>query len=455
MMKISINEIFNKYKILINKEISIYGWVKSNRNSKIGISFISINDGSCFKSIQVIANKDLYNYIDILKINTGYSINVIGKVIISKGEKQNIEIKSRIINILGNIYNSKEYPISSKFHSFEFLRKFPHLRPRTNIFSALSRVRNFIFNRINNFMYKNGFKWIPTPIITSIDTEGNSKLFKVSSLNIYGDEKIKYINDFFCKESFLTVSGQLNLEAYACSLSKVYSLGPVFRAENSNTTKHLSEFWMLELEAAFINLDELINLSINIIKNIYNNLIINLHEDIIFLHKKNNINSDKLFNIINSKYEIIEYKEIIKILNKNNFNIKFNENITSKYENFLLNFFKNILIIKNYPKKIKPFYMKLNDDNLTVSSMDILVPGIGELIGGSVREDRLDFILKSVKENNINLNDYNWYIDLRKYGTVPHSGFGLGFERFISFLTGIKNIKDISPFPRNINNLMF
>ncbi|BBA85340.1 asparagine--tRNA ligase [endosymbiont of Sipalinus gigas] len=454
-MKISINEIFNKYKILINKEISIYGWVKSNRNSKIGISFISINDGSCFKSIQVIANKDLYNYIDILKINTGYSINVIGKVIISKGEKQNIEIKSRIINILGNIYNSKEYPISSKFHSFEFLRKFPHLRPRTNIFSALSRVRNFIFNRINNFMYKNGFKWIPTPIITSIDTEGNSKLFKVSSLNIYGDEKIKYINDFFCKESFLTVSGQLNLEAYACSLSKVYSLGPVFRAENSNTTKHLSEFWMLELEAAFINLDELINLSINIIKNIYNNLIINLHEDIIFLHKKNNINSDKLFNIINSKYEIIEYKEIIKILNKNNFNIKFNENITSKYENFLLNFFKNILIIKNYPKKIKPFYMKLNDDNLTVSSMDILVPGIGELIGGSVREDRLDFILKSVKENNINLNDYNWYIDLRKYGTVPHSGFGLGFERFISFLTGIKNIKDISPFPRNINNLMF
>ncbi len=448
MKILSISEILKikNIKKFKNKNIIIIGWIKTQRHSKIGISFIDINDGSCINNIQIIIKKNIKNYSKIIKLTSGCSIKIKGLIIKNK-KKKNYEINANHIKILGNIKNPKKYPLSPKYHSLEFLRKISHLRPRTTLFGAITRIRNtFIFN-LHKYLQKKKFLLINTPIITSLDTEGHSKMFVVKYNN----------NNFFNKKSYLSVSGQLNLESYVCSLSKVYNIGPIFRAENSNTKKHLSEFWMLETELAFCKLKEIINLSKNILSYCSKKILKNNKKDIYHLMNLNNLNNiNHIKNIIKKKFIEIDYYEIINILKKEKIfkknNIKWGINISTEYEKFLTEkYFKSALIIKNYPKNIKPFYMKINKDKKTVSCIDIIFPNIGEIIGGSLRENKINKLDKNIKRNKLNKEKYNWYRDLRKYGTIPHGGFGLGIERFIMYITKIKNIRDVIPFPKYPN----
>ncbi len=429
-----------------NKIITIKGWIKTKRSSKLGILFIDINDGSSINNIQIIIKKNINNYNKIKKLTSGCSIKINGIIIKNKNTK-NYEINAKYIKILGIINNPKKYPLSPKYHSLEYLRKISHLRPRTKLFGCISRIRNtFIFN-LHKYLQKKNFLLINTPIITSLDTEGHSKMF-----NVRYDK-----NNFFNKKSYLTVSGQLNLESYACSLSKVYNIGPIFRAENSNTKKHLSEFWMLETEIAFYKLNKIINLSKNILSYSLKQILKYNKEDIYYLlnfNKLNNINH--INNIIKKKFIEIDYYKIINILKKQkifkNNNIKWGINISTEYEKFLTEkYFKCALIIKNYPKNIKPFYMKVNKDNKTVSCIDILLPNVGEIIGGSIRENKINKLDINIKKNKLNKKKYSWYRDLRKYGNTPHSGFGLGIERMIMYITKINNIRDVIPFPKYPN----
>ncbi len=448
MKKLSILKLFKiknikKYK---NKTIIIKGWIKTQRNSKIGISFIDINDGSCIENIQIIIKKNIKNYNKIIKLTSGCSLKIKGLLVKNK-KKKNYEINAKYIKILGNIKNPKKYPLSPKYHSLEFLRKISHLRPRTKIFGAITRIRNNLIFNLHKYLQKKKFLLINTPIITSLDTEGHSKMFQIKYDN----------NKFFNKKSYLSVSGQLNLESYACSLSKVYNIGPIFRAENSNTKKHLSEFWMLEIEIAFYKLNKIIKLSKNILSYCFKKILKNNEKDIYYLINFNKFyNIEHINNIIEKKFIEINYYEIINILKKEktfkNNNIKWGINISTEYEKFLTEkYFKCGLIIKNYPKNIKPFYMKINKDNKTVSCIDIILPNIGEIIGGSVRENRIYNLDINIKKNKLNKNKYNWYRDLRKYGTIPHSGFGLGIERIIMYITKMKNIRDVIPFPKYPN----
>ncbi len=434
-----INKIKNINK---NKIIYLYGWVKSVRYSKINIIFIDIKDGSCINTIQIIIKK---KYIKknkkIYKINTGWVLKIKGKVKINKKNKEK-EIKAIKIKILGKINNQKKYPISAKYHSLEYLRKNSHLRCRTSLIQSIIRIRNTLIFNIHKYLQKKNFYLITTPIITSLDTEGNSKMFKIKNKN------------FFNKKSYLSVSGQLNLETYACSLSKVYNLGPIFRAENSNTNKHLAEFWMLEIELVLANINKIIKISKNILSYCVKNIIKKNYEDLNFLFKYTKINEDKyLINIIEKKFIKIEYKEIFKII-KNKENIFKNKiiwgiDIPTEIEIYLTKkYFKSAIIIINYPKEIKPFYMKKNKNNKTVSCMDIILPNVGEIIGGSEREENIKLLDKNIKEKKINKKKYWWYRDLRKYGTIKHSGFGLGIERLLMYITNMKNIKDVIPFPR-------
>ncbi|WP_343190165.1 asparagine--tRNA ligase [Buchnera aphidicola (Mollitrichosiphum nigrofasciatum)] len=466
MLKSSISDIFLN-KVSFNSFINIEGWIRSCRHSKIGISFIQIYDGSCFHSIQIIVKNTLKNYQnDILILNVGCSISIHGVLIKSLGKEQFFEIFAHKVNVIGPIKNPEKYPISPKKHTLEYLRIHAHLRPRTNIITAVSRIRNVLFQTINNFLFKSGFFWIPTPIITCLNTEGSGDMFNVSTIDkkcfIGKLNKKKFSNkNFFGKKAFLTVSGQLTLEAYACAYKKVYSLGPVFRAENSNTTRHLSEFWMLEIECAFYNLNDLIFFSEKIIKHIISVILNSCALELEFL--KNNVDKnifERLKNFLLTKFQVITYQEALNILfynKKIDFNINMeNVNISSEQERYLVDeYFHKPVIIINFPKKLKAFYMKINDDNDTVASMDILFPGIGEILGGSEREDRIKKLDKRIFECNLNKKDYWWYRDLRKYGSVPHAGFGLGIERLISYITGIRNVRDIIPFPRIVNNIDF
>ncbi|MFI4818979.1 MAG: asparagine--tRNA ligase [Enterobacterales bacterium] len=445
--------------IPINKKIIVKGWVRNRRNSKLGISFISLYDGSCFSSIQIVVKKKIFNYKNvILKLTSGCSISVEGKIVNSIGINQKYEIIADSVNLIGWVNNPYNYPISSKKHSLEYLREVSHLRPRTNLIGSVTRIRHSVSKAIHKFMDLNGFFWLASPLITSSNAECSCKRFRVSTLDLNNilikKKEVNYKKDFFGKESFLTVSGQLNCESYACALSKIYTFGPVFRAENSNTNRHLSEFWMIETEVAFYTLDDIILLSINMIKYIINSVINEREEDIIFL---NNKIDKKIFirlkKFLNLDFLQIEYNEIIKILKKNNFNFKnkiiYGKDLSFEHEKYLTEiYFKSPIIIRDYPKYIKAFYMRINKDNNTVASMDLLVPNIGEIIGGSQREERLNELDIRLKEMKINKKEYYWYRDLRLYGTVPHSGFGLGFERLIMYITGLKNIRDVIPFPR-------
>ncbi|EPE37581.1 asparagine--tRNA ligase [Candidatus Photodesmus anomalopis] len=446
--------------LAVSSFATVSGWVRSRRDSKAGISFISIYDGSCLSSLQAVVPNTLDNYkSEILKLTSGCSIKVKGEIVESPGKGQHFELSVTEFKVIGWIEKPETYPMAKTRQSMEYLREIAHLRPRSNIIGAVSRVRNALFCSVHNFFQKNGYLWVSTPLITSSDTEGTGEMFRVSTLDIQNlsfkkQGKVDYSKDFFGQETFLTVSGQLNAEAYACALSKVYTFGPTFRAENSNTSRHLSEFWMVEPEVAFAELQDIAHLAEEMLKYIFQDVLQNCSEDLKFFYQ----NTDKTIisrieKILDSKFLKIDYTDAVQILQdsnkKFNFSVEWGIDLSSEHERYLTEkYFGAPLIVKNYPKNIKAFYMRLNDDNKTVASMDLLVPGIGEIIGGSQREERLDILNANMIKIGIKPEQMNWYRDLRRYGTVPHSGFGLGFERLVSYVTGVKNVRDVIPFPR-------
>lgn len=437
------------------QELSVKGWVRTRRDSK-GFSFISINDGSCLANIQAVVDEGIPGYENIQDATTGASIIVTGELIESPGKGQSWEIKANKIVVTG--LSDESYPLQKKGHTPEFLRQIAHLRPRSNLFGCVFRTRSRLAYAIHNFFQEKGFVYVHTPIITASDCEGAGEMFKVTTLD--GDEKAAE-NDFFGKPTFLTVSGQLEVEAFACSLSNVYTFGPTFRAENSNTTRHASEFWMIEPEMAYCDLIGDMDLAEEMIQYLIKDIIKNCSEDLGLFSK---FVDKELLNRLNSvsenNFERISYTDAIKILkdSKESFEhpIEWGVNLQTEHERFLTEqHVKGPVTVFDYPKSIKPFYMRANDDGKTSAAMDLLVPGIGEIIGGSQREERLDVLLQNMENHKISKEDYYWYSDLRKYGTVPHSGFGLGFERMLMFVTGVGNIRDVIPFPRTPGNADF
>lgn len=448
------------------QEVQVEGWVKSKRESK-NLIFLSINDGSCLSSIQITVDRNTCNLQDELKsLSTGSSCKVTGILQPSPSSGQEVEVILTSIEVYGEA-DPTEYPLQKKNHSFEFLRENAHLRARTNTFGALARVRNRVSYAIHTFFQERGFQYVHTPIITASDCEGAGEVFQVTTLDI---EKLvndaiatggknepfhlNYENDFFAKKTFLTVSGQLNVETYATALSRVYTFSPTFRAENSNTTRHLAEFWMVEPEMAFFHLKDDADIAEEFIKYLLKDVLTVCAEDMAFFDlriQKGLI--EMLQNTLNSPFARITYTEAVKELEKHKNKFEFEPswgiNLQSEHERFLTEtVFKRPLIVTDYPKDIKAFYMKLNEDGKTVRAMDVLVPGLGEIIGGSEREDSYERIVSRIKELKLDMNNYWWYVQLRKFGSVPHSGFGLGLERFISYITGMGNVRDVIPFPR-------
>ena len=478
MNSISINHILNSDKHL-NKNVSIYGWVRTFRANR----FIALNDGSCLNNIQCVVDFEKTEQEILKKITTGAALNIKGKVVESQGSQQSIEIMVDKCEILGGS-NPEVYPIQPKKHSFEFLRENAHLRTRTNTFSAVMRIRSNLSYAIHEYFKKNGFYYVHTPIITASDAEGAGEQFRVSTLDIKNpplsdDGQVDFSKDFFGKETNLTVSGQLEAEAYAMSMGKVYTFGPTFRAENSNTSRHLSEFWMIEPEVAFMDIKGNMKLAEDFLKYILSYLIDHNTDDLKFLEnrliseekqKPQNERSvmtliEKLRFVTQNDFKIITYSEAFQILKnckpnkKKKFNYVIDEwgsDLQSEHERFLVEKeFKCPVIIYDYPAKIKSFYMRLNEDGKTVRAMDILFPGIGEIVGGSQREERLDYLMTKIKDLGIDEKELWWYTDLRKFGTAIHSGFGLGFERLVMFATGMSNIRDVIPFPRTPQNAEF
>ena len=457
----------------VGSEILISGWVRTKRQSK-NVSFLSVNDGSSINNLQVVIDMHSFDISFVDDISSGCSVSIFGRLEKSEGKNQSLELNASKINILG-LADPEKYPIQPKKHSFEFLREVAHLRPRTNTFSAIFRIRHSIIYSIHKFFNDRGFFNIHTPIITSSDAEGAGEMFKVTSLNL-NDKKLDFKNDFFSKAVNLTVSGQLNAELGALALSEVYTFGPTFRAENSNTSKHLAEFWMIEPEMAFYDINDNMDLAEDMLKYVIKYVLDNCNDDLIFLEnleineekslpqiKRNKFKlTDRLSNVLNKKFDRITYTEAFDILRnskpnkKNKFEFNVDEwgiDFQSEHERFLVEkYFKNPVIVKDYPKKIKAFYMRSNDDNKTVAAMDVLFPNVGEIIGGSQREERLDNLSMRMEEMNISKEDLNWYLDTRRFGSVVHSGFGLGLERLVQFITGMKNIRDVIPFPRTPGN---
>ncbi|MGP1924213.1 MAG: asparagine--tRNA ligase [Arsenophonus sp. NEOnobi-MAG3] len=454
-------------RVAVGKEVTVCGWVRTRRDSKVGFSFLAVYDGSCFNPLQAIVNNKLDNYeTEVLHLTTGCSIEVTGIVKSSESQGQNFELLVTQVVVIGMVENPDSYPMSPKRHSVEYLREVAHLRPRTNLIGAVSRVRNTLAQAIHRFFHEEGYLWVPTPIITTSDTEGAGEMFRVSTLdlqNIPRTEKgdINFDKDFFAREAFLTVSGQLNGEAYACALSKIYTFGPTFRAENSNTSRHLAEFWMVEPEVAFANLNDITSLAEKMLKYVFKSVLQERHDDLTFFADqidKNVIN--RLEKFIISDFAQIDYTDAIKVLKQSEQSfenqVAWGIALSSEHERYLVEqHFKAAVVVKNYPKDIKAFYMRLNDDNKTVAAMDILAPGIGEIIGGSQREERLNKLDVRMEEMGLNQQDYSWYRDLRRYGTVPHAGFGLGFERLGAYVTGVQNIRETIPFPRTPRNASF
>ena len=427
-------------KIAIGEKVTVRGWVRTRRDSKAGLSFLAVYDGSCFDPIQIIVNNDIENYeSEVLRLTTGCSVIVTGTIVESPAEGQTVELQAEKVEVTGFVEDPDTYPMAAKRHSIEYLREVAHLRPRTNIIGAVARVRHCLAQAIHRFFHEQGFYWVSTPLITASDTEGAGEMFRVSTLDLENlprgeDGKVDFSQDFFGKESFLTVSGQLNGETYACALSKIYTFGPTFRAENSNTTRHLAEFWMVEPEVAFATLADNAKLAEDMLKYVFRAVLAERKDDLKFFEK--HVDKDvitRLENFVNSDFAQIDYTDAIDVLLKSGkkfeFPVSWGIDLSSEHERFLAEeYFKSPVVVKNYPKDIKAFYMRLNDDGKTVAAMDVLAPGIGEIIGGSQREERLDVLDKRMEEMGLNPEDYWWYRDLRKYGTVPHSGFGLGFE---------------------------
>ncbi len=455
------NAITRIHTILDQKTMGIAtvaGWVKTRRDSKAGLSFIQLNDGSCMRNLQIVATEDLANYLrDIMTLTSGCSIIATGTIVASQGKDQDVEMQAQTIEVVGAVADPMSYPIQPKRHTLEFLREVLHLRPRTNTIAAMTRVRHTVSNIIHNYMDSKGFFWVHTPIITGSDCEGAGELFRVSTLDQLHAHK-NYEDDFFGKETFLTVSGQLNVEAYCMAMSRVYTFGPTFRAENSNTSRHLAEFWMIEPEIAFADLDDVAVFCEDMLKHVFKEVLEKSAEDMQFFNSfidKGCI--ERLTNVVNSDFERMTYTEAVKLLEdskqKFNYPVKWGLDLQSEHERYLTEVLcKKPVIVTDYPKDIKGFYMRLNEDNKTVAALDILVPGIGEIIGGSQREERFDMLSKRFEEMHIDRSIYGWYMDLRKYGTVPHGGFGLGLERLLSYITGLNNVRDVIPFPRTPQN---
>lgn len=451
-------------KYAVGTTLTVKGWIRTRRDSKAGISFLAIHDGSCFAPVQAVVPNTLSNYeSDVLRLTTSCSVEVTGVIQASAGTGQQFEILVDSVTVLGFVEDPDTYPMAPKRHSVEYLREHAHLRVRTNMMGAVTRVRNCIAQAIHRFFHDEGFMWIATPLITASDCEGAGEMFRVSTLdmeNLPRTDKgsIDYNQDFFGKEAFLTVSGQLNLETYACAMSKVYTFGPTFRAENSNTSRHLAEFWMVEPEIAFADLNDNAAMAEKLLKYVFSAVLNERRDDMEFFAER--VDKDaitRLEQFVSADFAQVDYTDAIEILKNSGrtfeFPVEWGIDMSSEHERYLAEeHFKAPVVVKNYPKDIKAFYMRLNDDGKTVAAMDVLAPGIGEIIGGSQREERLDVLDARLAEMGLNKEDYWWYRDLRRYGTVPHSGFGLGFERLVVYVTGMGNVRDVIPFPRTPRN---
>ena len=443
---------------LIGETITVRGWLRSKRDSKAGISFLAIHDGSHFDAIQAVVPNSLGNYEEeVLALGTGCAVEATGQLVVSQGKGQSVEIQAAAIVVVGAVDDPESYPIAKKRHSFEYLRTQAHLRTRTNTFGAITRVRHVLARAIHEFFHREGFFWVNTPIITASDCEGAGELFKVSTLDYANlprkpDGSVDHSQDFFGSEAFLTVSGQLAVESHCLSMSKVYTFGPTFRAENSHTSRHLAEFWMVEPEIAFADLNDNADLAEALLRHIIAEVLNACGEDMAFFQQRiDNTVLARLEGIVTSTFERMSYSEAIKILEdcgeSFEFPVHWGMDMASEHERFLAE--KHVgrpIVVTDYPADIKAFYMRLNDDGKTVAAMDVLAPGIGEIIGGSQREERLD-VLDSRMDSQLR-EDLWWYRDLRRYGTVPHAGFGLGFERLLAYITGMENVRDVIPFPR-------
>ena len=458
----------SRVKDLLNRDqaegdVLVQGWVKTRRTSK-SVSFIQVSDGSTLSDIQVVADEGLPDYEMVQSLTTGCSVSVSGALVESPGKGQKYEIQAKRIELIGGA-DPESYPLQKKRHTPEFLREIAHLRPRTNTFSAMARVRNAVAFSIHSFFQERGFQYIQTPIITASDAEGAGSMFRVTTLDLdqlpIREGSVDHEQDFFGKSTFLTVSGQLEAEVFALALGDVYTFGPTFRAENSNTARHLAEFWMVEPEVAFCDLDGLAELTEEFLKYIFSYVLDHCGEDMAFFNRWYDQTAiSTLEGIVNSNFERLTYSQAVELLKNSGerfeFPVEWGVDLQSEHERYLTE--KRIgrpVIVTDYPKDIKPFYMRLNDDGKTVRAMDTLVPRIGEIVGGSQREERREVLLQRMQETGLADSSYWWYLDLRSYGTVPHAGFGLGFERTVQFITGVPNIRDVIPFPRTPKNAEF
>lgn len=454
-------------RVPVDSEVTVQGWVRTRRDSKAGISFLAVYDGSCFNPVQAVIENNLPNYNDeVLHLTAGCSVEVTGKVVASPGHGQSFEIHASQVRVVGMVDDPDTYPMAAKRHSVEYLREVAHLRPRTNLIGAVARVRHTLSQALHRFFDEQGFFWVSTPLITTSDTEGAGEMFRVSTLDFHNlprndKGEVDFSEDFFGREAFLTVSGQLNGEAYASALSKIYTFGPTFRAENSNTSRHLAEFWMVEPEVAFANLNDIAGLAEAMLKYVFKAVLEERRDDLEFFAERINKEAiERLERFVTSDFAQVDYTDAIKILENcgKTFenDVYWGVDMSSEHERYLAEeHFKAPVVVKNYPKAIKAFYMRENEDGKTVAAMDVLAPGIGEIIGGSQREERLDRLDARFDELGMNKEDYWWYRDLRRYGTVPHAGFGLGFERLVSYVTGVSNIRETIPFPRTPRSATF
>lgn len=463
MRKVTVKELYRNWESLLGQEVELSGWVKKLRDQK-SFGFIELNDGSFFNGVQVVFNNEMENFDEIARLSIISTIKVVGKIVVSEGSGQNFEIKAETVEVIQKA--DLDYPLQNKRHTFEYLRTMAHLRPRTNTFNAVFRVRSVLAYAIHKFFQENEFVYVHTPIITGADCEGAGEMFRVTTLDLNNvpkteEGKVDVSKDFFAKETNLTVSGQLNVETYCAAFRNVYTFGPTFRAENSNTSRHASEFWMIEPEIAFGDLEANMDLAEKMVKFIIKYVMDNCPEEMEFFN--NFIEKglfDKLNNVLNNDFAKLTYTDAITVLEncgkKFDYPVKWGIDLQSEHERYLAEeHFKKPVFLINYPKDIKAFYMKLNEDQKTVRAMDLLVPGIGEIIGGSQREDNLERLVKRMDEMNLNKEDYGFYLDLRRFGSFPHSGYGLGFERMMMYLTGMTNIRDVIPFPRTPRNAEF
>ncbi len=453
-------------KISVGSIVTVQGWVRTARHSKAGLSFVGLSDGSCFTPLQIIAEAGLENYeAEVKRLGTGCSITVVGELVASPAAGQAVELKAQSLTVVGWVDDPETYPMQAKQHSMEFLREQAHLRPRTNIIGAVTRVRNTLAQAVHRFFHERGFLWIHTPILTGSDAEGAGQMFRVSTLDFANlprrpDGSVDDSQDFFGKPAHLTVSGQLNVEGYCLALSNVYTFGPTFRAENSQTRRHLAEFWMIEPEIAFADLAADADLASDFLQYIFRAVLNERQDDLAFFAQRvDKTCVERLQRFVDASFERMTYTEAVARLEatttKFEFPVKWGIDLQSEHERWLCEQVGRPVVVMNYPKDIKAFYMRQNEDGRTVAAMDVLAPGVGEIIGGSQREERLDVLDERIRTMGLDPAHYGWYRDLRRYGSVPHAGFGLGFERAVMYATGVENIRDVIPYPRAAGQLEF